>query len=105
MAEDRRFYGRAPAVAAAFLTLACGDPNQGNDVPLAQFSTKCAALRCDFTDQSTDDESVVAWHWSFGDGASATDQNPFHLNEEPGTYSVTLTVHDVYGSSDRGAQR
>jgi plastocyanin len=31
-----------------------------------------------------------SWLWSFGDGASSTDQNPLHVYAQPGTYRVTL---------------
>lgn len=33
-----------------------------------------------------------AWTWHFGDGASATTQNPSHTYASPGTYTVTLIV-------------
>jgi PKD repeat protein len=92
-------------VAAVLLSVACRDPGQGNGPPVAEFSPVCAALRCDFTDQSTDDGSISAWDWSFGDGATATDQSPFHLYASPGTYTVTLTVHDGDGSSDATSEQ
>ncbi len=34
------------------------------------------------------------WHWDFGDGATATDQNPQHAYTTEGTYDITLTVTD-----------
>jgi PKD repeat protein len=105
MAHNRLFYRCAPAAAAALFSLACSNPNDGNGAPVARFSAVCAALRCDFTDQSTDDESISTWDWSFGDGATATDKNPFHLYAAPGTYSVTLTVHDAQGASDAESQQ
>ncbi len=43
-----------------------------------------------FTDQSTGPPS--AWSWSFGDGATSTEQNPTHTYINPGTYFVFLTV-------------
>lgn len=100
MAHNRLSYGCAPAAAAVLFSLACSSPSDGNRTPVAEFSTVCAALRCDFTDQSSDDESISTWDWSFGDGATATDQNPFHLYAEAGTFSVTLTVHDAQNVSD-----
>lgn len=35
---------------------------------------------------------VSSWAWDFGDGATSTDQNPVHIYEEPGIYTVALTV-------------
>ena len=43
-----------------------------------------------FTDLSTG--AVTGWSWSFGDGTSSTQRNPFHLYRRPGVYTVTLTV-------------
>jgi PKD repeat protein len=33
------------------------------------------------------------WFWSFGDGATSTEQNPVHTYEEEGTYEVCLTIN------------
>ena len=34
----------------------------------------------------------VSWLWDFGDGATSTDQNPQHLYEDLGDFTVMLTV-------------
>jgi RHS repeat-associated protein len=34
----------------------------------------------------------VSWDWDFGDGQRSNQQNPQHTYENPGTYTVTLTV-------------
>jgi uncharacterized repeat protein (TIGR01451 family) len=53
-----------------------------------------------FTDTSTTDgPAIVAWHWDFGDGESATGAAVSHAYLEPGTYTVTLTVTDALGYS------
>lgn len=41
-------------------------------------------------------QSVVgsSWEWDFGDGTTSTEKNPVHKYQEPGTYTVTLTVND-----------
>jgi len=52
-----------------------------------------------FQDTSTDDGTITAWSWDFGDGATSTDQHPTHAYAEPGTYTVTLTVTDDGGLS------
>ncbi len=72
----------------------------GNNPPTASFSSSCTVLTCDFTDASVDsDGSVVSWDWTFGDGASSTDQNPSHTYAANGTYTVSLTVTDDMGAT------
>ncbi len=56
-----------------------------------------------FTDESTDDSEIVAWHWEFGDGAESHEANPEHQYGERGTFTVRLTVtddHDETGSAE-----
>jgi PKD repeat protein len=49
-----------------------------------------------FTDFSTG--AVTSWTWSFGDGsANVTDQNPVHVFNMPGYFTVSLTVGDGSG--------
>ncbi|MEW6073616.1 MAG: PKD domain-containing protein [Planctomycetota bacterium] len=43
-----------------------------------------------FTDLSIGD--LVSWEWDFGDGGTSAVQNPTHVYEEAGTYTVSLTV-------------
>lgn len=40
----------------------------------------------------------LSYSWSFGDDAFSTDQNPEHIYENPGTFTVTLTVTNDCGS-------
>jgi PKD repeat protein len=47
-----------------------------------------------FTDESTDDGSIGAWHWEFGDGAESDKQNPEHKYAAKGKFTVKLTVTD-----------
>jgi len=60
-------------------------PNAGN-----------APLTVQFNDTSTG--NVTAWSWDFGDGATSAEQNPVHTYTAAGTYTVTLTVENDYGS-------
>ncbi len=39
----------------------------------------------------------TAWSWNFGDGGTATTQNPSHTYTTSGIYSVTLTLTDSHG--------
>ncbi|MCF8373245.1 MAG: PKD domain-containing protein [Bacteroidales bacterium] len=50
-----------------------------------------------FTDLSTG--YVSDWLWDFGDGTTDSVQNPQHLYQTPGTYSVSLTISN-YDQSD-----
>jgi len=38
-----------------------------------------------------------SWFWDFGDGNTSEEQNPLHTYEEPGVYTVTLTVTNTLG--------
>jgi PKD repeat protein len=91
----------AVGLVAAGLVTACKDKgtDPGNEAPNARFSSQCAALRCDFTDSSTDDVGVAGWVWSFGDTGSDDKRNPVHTYGSAGPYSVTLTVTDAEGET------
>jgi PKD repeat protein len=53
-----------------------------------------------FLDTSSDpDGAIVSWYWDFGDGESATIQNPSHRYARPGSFVVSLTVTDNEGAS------
>lgn len=49
-----------------------------------------------FVDQSTN--MPTSWSWDFGDGATSTEQMPTHVYMKEGTYTVTLTVKNNFGS-------
>lgn len=51
-----------------------------------------------FTDQSTN--SPTSWLWDFGDGNTSTQQNPTHSYTATGTYTVSLTATNAFGSDD-----
>ncbi len=69
--------------------------------PAANFTANVtigvAPLAVQFTDLSTGDPT--AWLWSFGDGATSTEQHPVHTYTAPGTYTVSLTATNAGGSS------
>lgn len=49
-----------------------------------------------FTDQSTN--TPTSWSWTFGDGATSTQQNPNHVYSANNTYNVCLTAANAAGS-------
>jgi len=69
------------------------------NAPRADFSgtptTGTAPLAVSFTDNSTN--SPTAWSWNFGDANTSTAQSPSHTYSA-GTYTVTLTAANAYGS-------
>lgn len=60
-------------------------------------SSGVAPLSVQFNDLSTG--SPTAWEWNFGDGTTSTFQSPSHTYYGVGTYTVSLTVTDVFGST------
>ncbi|RKY78469.1 hypothetical protein DRQ07_07595, partial [candidate division KSB1 bacterium] len=63
----------------------------------AEPRTGYAPLTVQFTDVSGG--TVTQWLWDFGDGSTSTEQNPQHVYQNPGTYSVSLKVTSASGSS------
>jgi len=53
------------------------------------------AFRDDTTGKAT------SWKWSFGDGATSTEQNPLHAYRTGGDFIVTLEVEGPEGKSRR----
>jgi hypothetical protein len=70
-----------------------------NQPPVANFTSSCSGLSCNFTSTSSDpDGSVASYSWTFGDGSTSTAQNPSHTYAAGGTYTVTLRVTDNQGA-------
>jgi len=51
-----------------------------------------------FTDLSAG--NLASWDWNFGDGNSSTTQNPEHLYQDTGTYTINLLVTTINGCTD-----
>ena len=69
--------------------------------PIANFSlqNQCFGLSNTFGDLSIGlpNDPVNIWQWDFGDGATATNQNPNHTYLSPGTYLVQLYAESTGG--------
>ena len=52
-------------------------------------------LSVDFTDLSLG--NPTSWAWSFGDGATSTQQHPTHTYTQAGSFTVTLTISNAFG--------
>ena len=69
--------------------------------PVANFTSSVtfgkAPLTLAFTDTSTG--IPTGWKWNFGDGSSATVQNPMHMYSKAGNYTVKLTASNVAGNN------
>ncbi|MBN2413751.1 PKD domain-containing protein [candidate division KSB1 bacterium] len=68
--------------------------------PEAEFSADKtngkAPLTVKFTDSSTGE--ITQWLWDFGDGGTSTQQNPEHIYNTVGQFTVSLTVTGSGGS-------
>ncbi|MBF0259974.1 MAG: PKD domain-containing protein, partial [Desulfamplus sp.] len=64
--------------------------------PSAGFDTTVSELTVDFSDTSTG--NITSWSWAFGDGKTATEENPAHTYAADGTYTVSLTVSGTDGT-------
>jgi serine protease len=75
-----------------------------NQNPVAAFTYSAANLVVTFTDNSTDDGSIVSWAWNFGNGQTSTTRNPQCTYGAAGTYTVTLIVTDNLGATGSVSQ-
>jgi PKD repeat protein len=72
-----------------------------NDLPgHIRFARGCAPFTVNFNEASIYNnlqDEIVSYHWSFGDGATSTLQNPTHTWNQVGEYQVKLTVQTEGG--------
>ncbi len=68
--------------------------------PVAEFSgtptSGYVPLTVQFTDLSTN--TPTSWLWNFGDGETSVEENPLHIYDTVGVYTVTLTATNAGGS-------
>ncbi|MEW6411959.1 MAG: S8 family serine peptidase [Candidatus Zixiibacteriota bacterium] len=89
-------YGSDAEVKTGYITVTAP-----TNPPVAAFTASptsgTAPLEVAFTDQSTG--GATSWTWNFGDGSALSYvQNPTHTYASAGSYDVTLTVSNAYGS-------
>ncbi|MBM0125622.1 PKD domain-containing protein [Pimelobacter simplex] len=79
------------------------DATSTNEPPVAEFSTGCAGMTCEFdAAHSFDlDKDALSYSWQFGDGQTGTGLNPSHTYATTGSRTVTLTVDDGNGHTDQ----
>jgi PKD repeat protein len=77
-----------------------------NSPPSAQIAANKLTINClndtvQFVDHSAVRHSSATWQWSFPGGtpSSSTQEDPIVVYSQPGTYDVSLTVTDAFGSS------
>ncbi|NTV84252.1 MAG: DNRLRE domain-containing protein, partial [Bacteroidales bacterium] len=63
-------------------------------LPIADFNYETEGLNVFFENTSTNAEEY--W-WDFGDGYYSDLKDPWHIYDEPGIYTVSLTVWNEYG--------
>jgi PKD repeat protein len=71
--------------------------------PVASFSADPVQGEIPLTVRFTDLSSgtPTAWFWNFGDGGTASVENPVHEYSVAGVYTVSLTVQNQYGTSTK----
>lgn len=81
----------------------CQDDSAKEDTglpPVANFSAAPTQAEVNqpvqFTDQSTN--TPTSWLWDFGDGGTSMEQNPEHIYDTAGSYTVSLKASNSYGS-------
>ena len=59
-----------------------------------------APLQVNFTNTSqTGNGATISYHWDFGDGETSNEENPVHIYNQAGTYTVSLTTTSNWGES------
>jgi len=80
----------------------------GNTAPTATFTASCASFTvCQTNSAGTADAEgdAIRYSWNWGDlTAVSTSANPSHTYSGPGTYTIVLTVTDVWGKSSTASR-
>lgn len=81
----------------------CKKDEENNQPLKANFSVNItdgtAPLSVNFTDQSIN--NPTSWQWDFGDGGKSTQQNPIHIYNNEGHYTVQLIASNDFESDTK----
>ncbi|MEZ4919667.1 MAG: PKD domain-containing protein [Saprospiraceae bacterium] len=80
--------GSATYIANGFITV--------TNVPSSGFTFDVNGLIVEFTNTSTNGDSFL---WNFGDGNTSTEEDPVHVYDIGGSYTVTLTTTNDCGTT------
>jgi PKD repeat protein len=70
-----------------------------NSAPEADFEFTTNGLTVTFTELCEDSDGVIqSYYWAFGDGNTSSEQNPVHIYESDGDFTVRLTIRDDDGT-------
>ena len=58
-------------------------------------SNVCLGDTVCFENLSTSPDSIISWHWNFGDDSASAEKKPCHLYQSPGYYNVTLSIQTM----------
>ncbi|MCK9256343.1 MAG: PKD domain-containing protein [Bacteroidales bacterium] len=76
---------------------------EANGMLVVDFSANTNAIiigtSINFTDNSV--FTATTWHWDFGDGNTSSEQNPSHIYQEEGQFTVSLTAGNGVLSSTK----
>ncbi|HXH20181.1 MAG TPA: PKD domain-containing protein [Chitinophagales bacterium] len=64
----------------------------------------CAGSPANFYDNNSVGQLPLQYGWNFGDNTTSVSANPQHVYQNPGIYSVTLTVTDAVGCTNTEVQ-
>ena len=82
-------------------------PDLANQPPSASFiatplsGTSPLSVQFDASTSADPEGGALSFEWDFGDGQSGSGQRPYHTYTKAAAFTVTLTVRDGGGASDR----
>src|SRR5437879_323051 len=76
-------------------------PATAQPPPVANFTSSCTGLTCNFDASSSTAQATATYSWTWGDAATGTGKTATHTYGAAASYSVTLTVTDGGGSNSK----